>query len=108
MMTDPLKPLGMSLFQLTSFGPRFKAGGRLFVDVTHQLASSDSRKMLLDAMGQHDPLMKDALITIIERRDFIKSLTNDKQEQSSGKSNQVCRLRIFKHKSKTTRQSFLI
>ena len=87
MMTDPLKPLGMSLFQLTSFGPRFKAGGRLFVDVTHQLASPDSRKMLLDAMEQHDPLMKDALITIIEQRDFIKSLTNDKQEQSSGKSN---------------------
>lgn len=26
MMTDPLKPLGMSLFQLTSFGPRFQAG----------------------------------------------------------------------------------
>ena len=87
MMTDPLKPLGMSLFQLTSFGPRFKAGGRLFVDVTHMLASPDSRKMLLDAMGQHDPLIKDALITIIERGDFIKSLPNDKQEQSSGKSN---------------------
>ena len=87
MMTDPMKPLGLSLFQLTSFAPRFKAGGRLFVDVTHQLASPDSRKMLLDAMGQHDPLMKDALMTIIERRDFIKSLTNDKQEQSSGKSN---------------------
>ncbi|MEH7013908.1 phosphoenolpyruvate synthase [Neobacillus niacini] len=87
MMTDPLKPLGMSLFQLTSFGPRFKAGGRLFVDVTHMLASPDSRKMLLDAMGQHDPLMKDALITIIERGDFIKSLPNDKQEQSSDKSN---------------------
>jgi rifampicin phosphotransferase len=31
MMTDPLKPLGMSFFQLISFGPRFKAGGRLFV-----------------------------------------------------------------------------
>ncbi|PNB76579.1 phosphoenolpyruvate synthase, partial [Pseudomonas sp. FW305-BF6] len=65
MMTDPLKPLGMSIFQLTSFGPRFKAGGRLFVDVTKNLASPGSRKMLLDAMGQHDPLMKDALITII-------------------------------------------
>ncbi|MEK4485822.1 phosphoenolpyruvate synthase [Psychrobacillus sp. FSL H8-0484] len=87
MMTDPLKPLGMSLFQLTSFGPRFKAGGRLFVDVTHRLASPDSRKMLLDAMGQHDPLIKDALITIIDRGDFIKSLPNDKQEQSSDKSN---------------------
>jgi len=85
MMTDPLKPLGMSLFQLTSFGPRFKAGGRLFVEVTHLLASPESRKKILDAMGQHDPLMKDALITIIERGDFIKSLQSDKKEQSSDK-----------------------
>lgn len=64
-----------------------KAGGRLFVDVTHMVASPESRKMLVDAIGQHDPLMKDALINIIERGDFIKSLPNDKQEQSSGKSN---------------------
>ena len=87
MMTDPLKPLGLSFFQLTSSGPMRKAGGRLFVDVTHMLASPDSRKMLLDAMGKHDPLIKDALMTIIERGDFIKSLPNDKKEQSSGKSN---------------------
>ena len=88
MMTDPMKPLGMSLFQLTSIGPRFKAGGRLFVDVTQMLASPDSRKMLLDSMGQHDPLIKDALITIIERGDFIKSLPNANHKQSSGKSNE--------------------
>ncbi|WP_066397926.1 phosphoenolpyruvate synthase [Neobacillus mesonae] len=87
MMTDPMKPLGLSFFLLTTSAPMRKASGRLFVDVTHQLASPNSRKMLLDAMGQHDPLMKDALITIIERRDFIKSLTNDTQQQSSGKSN---------------------
>lgn len=31
MMTDAMKPLGMAIFQLTSFGHRFKAGGRLFV-----------------------------------------------------------------------------
>lgn len=86
MMTDPLKPLGMSLFQLTSFGQRFKAGGRLFVDATPILASPDSRKMLLDSMGQHDPLMKDALMTVIER-DFIKFLPNDKEEQSDRRSN---------------------
>lgn len=85
MMTDPLKPLGMSLFQLTSFGQRFKAGGRLFVDVTPMIASPDSRKMLLDGMGQHDPLMKDALMNIIER-DFIKSVPSDKEEQGGGKS----------------------
>ncbi|AET60043.1 phosphoenolpyruvate synthase [Paenibacillus terrae HPL-003] len=87
MMTDPMKPLGLSFFLLTTNAPMRKAGGRLFVDVTHMLASPDSRKMLLDGMGQHDPLMKDALMTIIERRDFIKSIPNDKQEQSSGKSN---------------------
>ncbi|MEG6522344.1 phosphoenolpyruvate synthase [Desulfotomaculum sp. 1211_IL3151] len=87
MMTDPMKPLGMSIFQLTSFGPRYKAGGRLFVDVTDNLASPDSREILLDAMGQHDPLIKDALKTIIERRDFIKSLPNNKKEPSLNKSN---------------------
>jgi pyruvate,water dikinase len=89
MMTDPLKPLGMSIFQLTSFGPRFKAGGRLFVDVAQMLVSPDSRKKLLDNMGQHDPLMKDALITIIERGDFIKVLSNNNEEQTFGKSNNV-------------------
>lgn len=87
MMTDPMKPLGMSLFQLTSFGPRFKAGGRLFVDVTHNLASPVSRKTIIDTLGQSDPLIKDALMTIVERGDFIKSLPNDKKELSPSKSN---------------------
>ncbi|WP_391557192.1 phosphoenolpyruvate synthase, partial [Robertmurraya sp.] len=87
MMTDPMKPLGLSFFLLTTNAPMRKAGGRLFVDCTPRLASPVSRKMLLDAMGQHDPLIKDALMTIIDRGDFIKSLPNDKQEQSSGKSN---------------------
>ncbi|USK76943.1 phosphoenolpyruvate synthase [Peribacillus frigoritolerans] len=87
MMTDAMKPLGLSFWLLTTPAPMRKAGGRLFVDVTHMVTSPDSRKMLVEAMGQHDPLMKDALINIIERGDFIKSVPNDKQEQSSGKSN---------------------
>jgi len=86
MMTDPLKPLGMSIYELTSFGPRFKAGGRMFVDVTHMLASPDNREKFLETMGHHDPLMKDALITIVKRKDFIKSLPNQKQEHSSNKN----------------------
>ncbi|MEO7019595.1 MAG: phosphoenolpyruvate synthase [Ktedonobacteraceae bacterium] len=86
MMTDAMKPLGLSLFQLTAFRPMFKAGGRLFIDVTQQLASPVSREMVLDAMGQHDPLIKDALMTIIERGDFIQSLPNDKKEPSAIKS----------------------
>jgi rifampicin phosphotransferase len=87
MMTDPMKPLGLSFFLLTTFAPMRKAGGRLFVDVTNNLASPVSRKMILNTLGQSDPLIKDALMTIIERGDFIKSLPNDKKEQSPGKSN---------------------
>ncbi|AKJ06115.1 pyruvate,water dikinase [Archangium gephyra] len=87
MMTDPMKPLGISFFQATAFRPMYKAGGRLFVDVTQNLASPASREMLLDGMGKHDPLIKDALMTIIERRDFIKSPPDDTKEQSPSKTN---------------------
>ncbi|MCY7858709.1 phosphoenolpyruvate synthase [Bacillus sonorensis] len=87
MMTDPIKPLGLSFFLLTTSAPMRKAGGRLFVDVTHNLASPDSREFLLNGMGQHDPLLKDALMTIIERRDFIKSIPNDKTAPNPSRGN---------------------
>jgi pyruvate,water dikinase len=96
MMTDPMKPLGLSLWQLIAARPMFKASGRLFVDVAQQLAAPVSRQNLLDIMGQHDPLMKDALMTIIERGDFIKSLPDDKQEKTPGKSKQGPSLPDFK------------
>ncbi|MBS4198146.1 phosphoenolpyruvate synthase [Bacillus sp. FJAT-49732] len=86
MMTDPMKPLGLSFFLLTTPAPMRKAGGRLFVDVTPMLTSAVSRETLLKNMGQHDPLIKDALTTIIERGDFTQSLPNDKKEQNPGKS----------------------
>ena len=96
MMTDPMKPLGLSFFLLTAARPMFKAGGRLFVDVTPLLASPASRESILDVMGKGDPLIKDALITIIERGDFIQSLPDDKQEKTPGKSNQGPSLADFK------------
>jgi phosphoenolpyruvate synthase/pyruvate phosphate dikinase len=79
MMTDSMKPLGLSLWQLRAARPMFKAGGRLFVDVIDGLTTPAGRENLLEAMGQHDPLIKDALLTIIERGDFIKSLPNDEK-----------------------------
>ncbi len=82
MMTSPLKPLGISLMKLISSGNWFKAGGRLFFDVTQMLASLDGRKLLLNNMRQLEPLTEDAIMTIMER-DFIKCLPNDKKEQSS-------------------------
>ncbi|EKN64017.1 phosphoenolpyruvate synthase [Schinkia azotoformans LMG 9581] len=82
MMTDPMKPLGLSFFLLMTFAPMRKAGGRLFVDVTNQLSTLENREILLNTLGGSDPLIKDALTTIIERRDLIKSLPNDKKELS--------------------------
>ncbi|TXF72698.1 phosphoenolpyruvate synthase [Bacillus subtilis] len=87
MMTDPIKPLGLSFFLLTTAAPMRKAGGRLFVDVAHQLASSDSREVFLKGMGQHDQLLKDALMTLIKRRDFIKSIPNDKTAPNPSRGN---------------------
>ena len=43
MMTDPMKPLGLSFWLLTTPAPMSEAGGRLFVDVTQRLASPSSR-----------------------------------------------------------------
>jgi pyruvate,water dikinase len=70
MMTDPMKPLGLSVWQLTAARPMHTAGGRLFVDVTEGLASPAGRAGLLDALGRSDPLIRDALQTVVDR-DFI-------------------------------------
>ncbi|WP_333032961.1 MULTISPECIES: phosphoenolpyruvate synthase [unclassified Microcoleus] len=86
MMTDAMKPLGLSFFLLTTHAPMHTAGGRLFVDVTATLASPVSRKTVLNVtLGKSDPLMKDALTTIIERGDFIKSLPDDRSLGKSSK-----------------------
>ena len=77
MMTDPMKPLGLSLWQLTTPRPMYEAGGRLFVDVAQGLASPASRAGLLEVLGRSDPLIRDALQTILERGDFIPSLPDE-------------------------------
>jgi len=77
MMTDPMKPLGLSFWQMTTPAPMAQAGGRLFVDVTQRLASPASRAGLLEAAGRSDPLIGDALHTILERDGFIRPLPDE-------------------------------
>ncbi|MEV6564862.1 rifamycin-inactivating phosphotransferase [Streptomyces kronopolitis] len=74
MMTDPMKPLGLSVWRLTAMVPMQEAGGRLFVDVTPRLAAPASRAGLLDVLGRGDPLTRDALETVLDRGDFVPSL----------------------------------
>ena len=77
MMTDAMKPLGLSLYQLIALPTMHEAGGRLFVDVATRLASPTTRVGLLEVMGKGDPLIGDALQTILERGDFIVSIPDD-------------------------------
>ena len=77
MMTDAMKPLGISFWQLTAARPMHEAGARLFVDVTRQLASPKSRADVVAALGRSDPLIGDALQTIVERDGFIPTLSDE-------------------------------
>ncbi|MFI6823768.1 rifamycin-inactivating phosphotransferase [Micromonospora sp. NPDC050187] len=77
MMTDPMKPLGLSMWRLTALAPMHEAGGRLFVDVTRRLASPASRAGLLEMAGRSDPLTRDALETVLDRDDFVPSLPDE-------------------------------
>ncbi len=67
MMTDPIKPLGLSFWLMTTPREMVVAGGRLFVDVAPILASPEGRESLLSAFGRSDPLTGDALRTVIDR-----------------------------------------
>ncbi|MEO3813334.1 rifamycin-inactivating phosphotransferase [Sphaerisporangium sp. B11E5] len=74
MMTDAMKPLGLSMWQLTAMAPMHEAGGRLFVDVTRHLASPASRAGFLEMAGRSDPLIRDALETVLGRQGFVPAL----------------------------------
>jgi pyruvate,water dikinase len=77
MMTDAMTPLGLSVWRLTAMPPMHEAGGRLFVDVTARLASPATRAGLLQVMGESDPLLGDALHTVLERGDLLPPLPED-------------------------------
>jgi pyruvate,water dikinase len=77
MMTDAMKPLGLAFWQMTTPRPMAEAGGRLFVDVTPQLSSPASRAALVGALGKSDPLIGDALRSVLDRDDFIRTVADD-------------------------------
>ncbi|GAA1934190.1 rifamycin-inactivating phosphotransferase [Kitasatospora viridis] len=84
MMTDPMRALGLSMWQLTAMVAMHEAGGRLFVDVTARLAAPASRAALLEIQGRGDPLVRDALETILEREDFVPLLPQIPQSAPAG------------------------
>lgn len=81
MMTDAIKPLGLSFFMMVASGRMYTAGGRLFVDVTRFLTTAGGRQAMMDTLGKSDPLIKDALNIITAREGFIKQLPDHKTER---------------------------
>ncbi|MCA9880158.1 MAG: phosphoenolpyruvate synthase, partial [Thermomicrobiales bacterium] len=77
MMTDPMKPLGLSFWQMMTPRPMAEAGGRLFVDITRELASPASRANLMTVLGKSDPLIGDALQTVIDREGFLPTVSEE-------------------------------
>ncbi|BAL88824.1 putative phosphoenolpyruvate synthase [Actinoplanes missouriensis 431] len=71
MMTEAMKPLGLSVWKLTSPGHMVDAGGRLFVDVTPRLASPAVGAAMVRMLGRSDPLIGDALQAILDRDGFL-------------------------------------
>jgi pyruvate,water dikinase len=75
MMTDAIKPLGISVRQLTGTVQFHEAGGRWFVDVTRMLASPAGYANLQQLAGKSDPLTGDAL-RILHERGFVAPLSD--------------------------------
>ena len=71
MMTEPMTPLGLSVWQLTAMRPMYVAAGRLFVDVAENLASPAIRPAIIGGLGKSDPLIGDALQTLVDREGFL-------------------------------------
>jgi pyruvate,water dikinase len=84
MMTDAIKPLGMSFFEFISQSSMDKAGGRIFADITHDLSSMVGRKRLVMATGKQDPLIQSAIKKLIEDKVFMDALPHGKRNVQGG------------------------
>ncbi|WP_145132757.1 phosphoenolpyruvate synthase [Paenibacillus sp. Y412MC10] len=85
MMTDPIKPLGLSFYLLITPAPMRIAGGRLFIDIAPRLTTTAGREALLKNL-ESDPLFIGAIENVIER-DFVKLVPNDQTAPIPTKSN---------------------
>ncbi|MBI9109340.1 MAG: phosphoenolpyruvate synthase [Spirochaetales bacterium] len=82
MMTAPIKPLGMSFFKsVLGLSPSQEIGGRLYADMTHDLATPLGRiiaKSFISMVG--DDLITNAITQIINNKKLIKTLPKGKDK----------------------------
>jgi len=83
MMTDAMKPLGLSFMQAAE-STLVPIGGRLYMDMAHDLATPSGRVVAKPALRLMDPLVGSAVDTLLERKDFVKNLARGKKFLSMG------------------------
>lgn len=84
MMTDAIKPLGISFFEMISEVSLDKIGGRLYADITHDLASPIGRRRLVMATGKQDLLIQSAIKNLIDDKEFMAALPKGKRNVQGG------------------------
>ena len=83
MMTDAMRPLGISMMKPLAQFQTQEVGGRLYIDVTGDLKSVYGKMMLKQRLTNMDPLMWDAVKTILTRKEYIKSIPGAKSSFGS-------------------------
>jgi phosphoenolpyruvate synthase/pyruvate phosphate dikinase len=86
MMTEAMKPLGITFYQpffkMVSGSDLVDAGGRFYMDVSSSLTSRVG-KAVLSRYRSSDVLGSNALFKLMERKDFIKTLSREKSALTS-------------------------
>lgn len=82
MMTEAIKPLGISMFKALfkhfGFTQMSEAGGRLFIDVSGDLTSPITAKLFIKSVDKVDILMQNALYKVVKNKEFMKTLPHGK------------------------------
>lgn len=84
MMTDVIRPLGMSFFEMISESTMDRVGGRIYADITHDLSSAMGKNRLVMATGKQDPLIQNVLKNLVNDKDFMKSLPRGERNIKGG------------------------
>ena len=89
MMTDPVKPLGMHFLKAAlELSPSKEIGGRLYADITHDLAAPLGRLIFKKFIGMAgDDLITDAIAQIIDNKKLIKTLPKGKDKIIKAENN---------------------
>ncbi len=96
MMTDPIKPMGISFFEPLAQFSLNRSGGRVFADITHDISSLVGRKRLLIAAGKQDPLIQGALKKLLKDKKFLASLPRGKRNLKGGAFSITALMEAFK------------